>query len=348
MKKRPDEEDTAVLTKIGNPGKEQYPNDDYADCFARSVWDMHYYNDSIYIGAGDYWANRGPVDIWSFDTDNVFRKEYTVDDEMVDLFRSYDSKLFIPGRDAMESWTYGNFYTKEDGEWAKFRTIPNAIHVADIALYEGILFATITAESYNELLRSYDMGITWHTVARSYREQSEASYGWMVIQGDDLFITGTTDDGKFCLYRYSDGDMDVVAIKCKKSDRPFGRSVGYIDGILSVNNYNPCKIKPASPLIFMNTLSGIVEIVAQFKRKNVRDIIIRDTTCYVLTALSKGRSFYGAIYSSCDLKNWIKLSSFSTPALPCSFEYMDNVFYVGLGNRTQTHSDIESGSIYRK
>ena len=114
----------AEPVKIGNPGMSQFPNNSLDDCIARSVWDMHYYDGGIYIGYGDLRANRGPIDVWSLDAGGSFTKEYTVDEEQVSIFRTYDGKLFIPGTDAMEPWDYGNLYVKDGGVWQKLRTIP--------------------------------------------------------------------------------------------------------------------------------------------------------------------------------------------------------------------------------
>lgn len=81
---------------------------------------MHYYNGRIYVGAGDLWGDRGPIDVWSFDSAGIFHKEYTVDEEQVSIFRDYDGKLLIPGMDSRESWEYGNLYINDHGVFRGF------------------------------------------------------------------------------------------------------------------------------------------------------------------------------------------------------------------------------------
>ena len=81
--------------RIGNPtlarwpasGNPAAPNGD-PSARARSVWDMLYFNGRIYIGSGDYWANSGPTDVWTYNGTG-FVKEYTVDDEMIFDFSEY-------------------------------------------------------------------------------------------------------------------------------------------------------------------------------------------------------------------------------------------------------------------
>jgi hypothetical protein len=58
----------------------------------------------------------------------------------------------------------GNFYRLDPNGWVKKRTIPNALHVYDIAVHNGIMFAAIGTDSTTnnfKVLMSRDMGETW-------------------------------------------------------------------------------------------------------------------------------------------------------------------------------------------
>ena len=147
-----------AIVMIGNPGLVQFPNDSGEDFYARSVWDMHCYNGDIYVGIGDCWHNRGPIDVWSFGADGEFQNEYTVDEEQVSSFRDYEGSLLIPGVDATESWDYGNLYIKDNTGWRKLRTIPNGLHVYDVAVLEGNIYIVMKANGYYDVLESSDMG----------------------------------------------------------------------------------------------------------------------------------------------------------------------------------------------
>ena len=336
--------------KIGNPGLEQFPNNDPADCFARSVWDMQCHNGSIYIGAGDYWTNRGPIDVWSFDAGGDFRMEYKMDEEQVDIFRGYGGKLFIPGKDATESWAYGNLYIKDNDKWQKLRTIPNGIHVRDVALFKGNICVSISSSDYYEVLESSDMGQTWKSLARSALYESGACFVSMVALDDSLIFTGTTDSGQPCVYRYIDGNIETLVIPKipgSGNGKSFGRLARYGDGILYIRNYVPWDLKSSSTLFFMNDFSSSPISIEEFQRESVRDIVVRNDICYILTASAKGKTFQGQIYSSPDLGNWTKLAEFSVPAPPYSFEYLDGIFYVGLGSKNARKVYVESGSIYK-
>ena len=60
--------------------------------YARNIWDMHVFEERIYLGAGNAAnsapaANAGPVPIVCYDpVENSFVKEGTVDDEQIDVY----------------------------------------------------------------------------------------------------------------------------------------------------------------------------------------------------------------------------------------------------------------------
>lgn len=133
------------LRVVGNPNRLRFPKNDTLHSFARSVWDLHNFAGRIYVGGGDWINNQGPVSVWSFAGENSglnsqFRKEITVDDESADRFRTCAGRLVVPGIDATESWSFGNIYIKEAGQWHKRRTVPNARHVFDAAFFADKLY----------------------------------------------------------------------------------------------------------------------------------------------------------------------------------------------------------------
>ena len=346
--------DTEV-TMIGNPGSVQFPDNSVEDCFARSVWNMHYYNGRIYVGAGDLWRNRGPIDAWSFDSASMFQIEYTVDEEQVSVFRDYDGKLLIPGMDSRESWEYGNLYINDHGVWQKLRTIPRGIHVYDTAIFQGNIYVTISSDVYSAVLESVDMGQTWRVIGKI--DFDAGSYGDMVALKDSLIIIGTTvdaaDDGQLCVYSYANGKMETLTMPLfpgLENAHTFGKLTKFKNGVLYIGNHSTLfgntSVYGRTPLFFLTNFRKGAKAIKQFESGDVRDIVVRGNTCYVLTASESNGVFRGYIYSSNNLNRWVKDAEFSVGALPHSFELLDGVFYVGLGNRWG-YADVESGNIYR-
>ncbi|MBF0245457.1 MAG: hypothetical protein HQL31_09335, partial [Planctomycetes bacterium] len=147
---------------LGNPFIAYYANDP----FARNVWDMQRYEDHIYFGSGNSAnsgpsQNMGPVSLITYDGVS-FSKEFEVDEEQIALFRVLDGILYLPGHDATQSWSYGNLYRKVSGEdWEMMRTIPDALHVLDIALYREKIYCAIGAEDDGKVGVSGDGGYNW-------------------------------------------------------------------------------------------------------------------------------------------------------------------------------------------
>ena len=329
------------VVKIGNPNLKQLPSTSFANNFARSVWDMYCYKDRVYLGAGDYMGGSARVDVWSFDADGNFKKEYTTDDEQIHIFREYESKLFVPGIDAKESWLYGNLYVKDDDEWQKLRTIPDGVHVFDVALLDGDIYVTMSSSGYAGVLKSSDMGQTWAPIIEDHRDNSGAFFREMVASGDSLLIMGTSPGREPCVYRYTDGNTETLINDMERSS-PHNKITAFGDGVVYMVNSGPLISLSASPLMFLNDFTNGSVIIKEFQQKRVRDVFVRDDICYVLATSESKSAFLGYVYSSPDLDDWTKLAEFSVPELPQSFEVLDGVFYVGLGG-----INAESGSIYR-
>ncbi len=331
----------ANIVRIGNPGLKQFPKNDSEDSFARSVWDMQYYNGSIYVGVGDFADNRGPIDVWSFDADEHFRKEYTVDEEQVDIFREYDGKLFIPGMDARESWAYGNLYIKDSGSWQKLRTIPNGIHVYDVGVFAENIYVIMSSPAGSAVMESSDNGQSW----RKLPINDGASFRQMVALDDFLIILGFVGR-KSRVYRYSKGNLETLVIPLFPDGNAYPhRSTRFRNGILYTS-----KSSDLSLFFLNNPSSGVVTSVTidRFRGAGIRDIVVRNDTCYVMTASEMGNSFQGAIFASTTLDSWTELATFTAPALPNSLELLDGTLYVGLRkSRLQVGVAAEAGSIYR-
>ena len=182
----------AQVEILGSPFSRKYAQGE--SVYARNPWDLHAYAGRIYVGAGNSSnmgpaPNAGPVPILCFDPSiNGFVKEGTVRDEQIDLFRAFDSQLFIPGHDPRwpDGWKWGNLYQlKENGKWKKYRTIPNALHVYDLAQHKGKLFAALGTADVDALAMSPDMGRSWKQITNEHHR----IYALLKLE-DDLYRGG--------------------------------------------------------------------------------------------------------------------------------------------------------------
>lgn len=132
---------------LGNPYSKYYKDNE--NIYARNIWDMQLFEGKIYLGAGNSSnigpaQNAGKVTIISFNPKTEkFEYEYEVAEEQIDIFKVYNNRLYVPGHDATQKWTYGNIYKKEKDKWEKYRTLPNALHVYDLVEKDEQLFTSI-------------------------------------------------------------------------------------------------------------------------------------------------------------------------------------------------------------
>lgn len=318
-----------VAMKIGNPLLARYPAT--GDARPRSIWDLQAFDGKIYMASGDYWNNRGPVDIWTYaGAGTNFVNEYTTQEDMVWDFFVQDGTMFIPGVDArIESPVIANLYINDPDRnpvpgWLMQRTLTGGRHSFDVALFKSNLFASITlTNNTGRTLVSTDMGQTWTLLTNQY--------SGLVAFDDFLFLEGTAD------YVYSGQALRKVTPTLYVNQLAMARRARYRDGLLY--SY-PMRYSLASnPLYFITaaqlTNSGTATAVPAFTNDRVRDIVVRDDFCFVMTAeeIQADLLYRGRIYTSDDLTNWWLSTEFTVPGIPLSFEVLNNRFYVGIGSR---------------
>jgi hypothetical protein len=326
----------------GSPGRIQYPDNNYEHNLARSIWDMQYHHNRIYLGNGDAWGNQGPVTIWSIGNNETgFKQETIITEEMCYTIREYEDKLIIPGTD---SWgdSSGNIYTKND----VWKTIPiYATKIMDACLLDNMLYTTLLRGSANLLMKTD--GITWKTIVEYPNYDAGALGPCFPLDGAIIFCAAEQYVGYICRCDKNDKIEKLYKLPAYSTGAPMNRSVRYKNGYLCVFLY-PLHVQYAPYPLYFLTLSNIT-IVDFFKNSNVRDVVVRDNDIYVLTAEVKNNSFWGYIYHSSDMRTWELLSSFNLTSMPNSMELLETTFYVGtcIKEFNDTIVEADSGSIYK-
>ncbi|MDD5679257.1 MAG: hypothetical protein PHW60_14895 [Kiritimatiellae bacterium] len=359
------QEFTATPVLIGNPARSQFPKEDVSDSQARNVLQLQLYENRIYVSSSAWHQKQSCVQIWSFAADatgatNIFVAEYLTHDHGIDVFRVYGGKLYVPGLDRSDGTDNGNLYVKENGIWHRRPPIPGAIHVLDAAIVGATLYvSTITRGGQGPvLLASKDDGQTW---IRCTGERCGQLWEILSLAGT-LFATGNNGNAYCC--------RDTT-IECL----PFGlwpcgtNSPGYAYrlrqyGTGAVYTWcdkrrNPDEDSPR-PLYWLNDLAKGPAVVDAFKNKQVRDVVVRDSVCFVLCGSRDGQegpqslgtehtpcAFTAEVFSSPDMKAWTREFSLRLPALPSALEVTDKAFFIGLANsRPGKSADSASGNIY--
>jgi hypothetical protein len=147
---------------------------------ARSIRDLHPFNGELFLGYGDGMANKGPVAIISFQPDEKdWRYHFMAQEHLVARFRDIDGELFIPGaepfegipgRNYLKNYDFGNIFRLfPNGGFVKYRTVPIALHIQDIAKLGPNYFCTAgTAnegwqKAWGAIFKSTDGCVTWNS-----------------------------------------------------------------------------------------------------------------------------------------------------------------------------------------
>jgi len=204
------------------------------DGFYSAVWDLSVYLDRLYFGYGDADINSGrifPTELRYFDDPDDpdgWVSDFAVDEEMVEQYRQFegDDGLYIAGLDATEDDLMGNAYNRgPDNDWIKSRTLEHALHVHDIALFDGAIFAVgsgCTWEEYDAFQissmfwRSDDGGETFDVVEKlQHPNTGDARWTRLLPLGDELYLFGFRTDGTyindFIPYRFDGEQLEVFS-----------------------------------------------------------------------------------------------------------------------------------------
>lgn len=121
----------------------------------------------LYSGYGDYGANTGPIDIYSFSPDSLtFSYESQANTEAVYNFRAINGMLYAPAIDR-KSYGIPGDYIKMDssGIWGNYNFGSNSTHTFDaINLNDSVVLMTGSQESKAVVWKSDNNGRTWKKI----------------------------------------------------------------------------------------------------------------------------------------------------------------------------------------
>lgn len=351
---------TEKMQLLGNPFKKE--------TYARNVWDMQVFNGSIYLGHGNSSnygpaINAGPIDIIKYNpVSNKFIKEFTVDEEQIDIFKIINGKLYIPGHDSRDSWEFGNFYSLNSGKWNKIRTVPEAIHMYDITDYNGKLYAATGSDGFGEVVSSEDYGQTWEAVKAATRFITYGMRAYTLFEFKDKLyatsiLTNTNNVSYNNLLCVDGSKVSVVDINGKKMFPDMeGKAkilklvhpVVFNDTLLYIAGEADNDHQNIPIAIYTSTEIGNAKKVTFCDSSAVPyDILVRDSSVYVLTSVKDSTNkFKNTVYQSDDLNTWDEIFYFTSDAFTRSFEELNGDFYLGLGCDT-AYMPQSTGSILK-
>ncbi len=372
---------TSKIEKLGQPFK--------GGPYARNVWDMQVYDGKIYLGSGNSSnsgpsPNAGPVPIIYFDpsgkkfvtekvvsTDSKTGKKVTREvtaDEQVDTFKILKGKLYIPGNDSVvPGWKYGNFYELGSDSWTEYQNIPDALHVYDMAYYQGKMFAAVGTEDSPVVMMSGDDGKTWQQFARIDGYGSRA-YKFFQFKGKLYAAAIIMPDNKIwgdethvlAIDKNLNATQEKVNGKNILPGMSFAQEAGKtpysrISKTVVVDNklvyiagelYNDSQTMPEA-LIAASDVNNGKRVELPDPKAVPTDMITRGKVLYVL-AYSKQAdgSYINHVYKTRNLNKWYPVLQFKQDTYAKSLEELNGDFYFGLGTDTEPLA-ASSGQILR-
>lgn len=332
---------TSKLEKIGNPflGK---------TLSARHVWDAQRFGNRVYFGHGDYDNNAGPIPIVFYEpAASAFQAEYVADDEEVQKFRVLGGTLTVPGFDPREDWSFGNFYRKDPSGWAKYRTVPNGIHMMDLYRFGGQLFtaASLNAATTKNLV-SNDDGQTWQNV--SYANMTTFgntdTFQHFFELGGNLYAS--TLGFSHILIRYQGNAVFT--------DMGSTLGNGMFPGISTLGVWMERTVNFNNQVVYLAVMNdpqsgghawwspqGVFKAatIGQGQKINLPgnpvpwDVIEEGGNIYILASTGSASSYTHYVYASSDLSAWTEVLRFNSNSNIQSFEKLGGDFYFGLGGK---------------
>lgn len=315
-------QEVAVLGTVGT----------YRDSIGhRTVHDLRRFGDRIYVSHGDWVANTGPVLDTFIDLrdDTLSLSGFTFEDESIDHLRLGPFGLVAPGTDATEDWSFGNIYVKQSDadDWVKLRTIPGALHVFDIAFFDGALVAITTDQEVGGIAwASSDQGATWVRLPE-FPNRRDAGWSATVVSLNSGLYLVTPQHG--CVV-YSAGNW--ARVDCVPDERGLYRNGTSFQENGFVIQYGVRK-GGVAPLILFNE-HGNQSLIFNY---SARDVESTDLGLVVLTGDDSGDvQILRATRILCQcVEDFQMVANFQLPpdgkpAVPTAVEEANGSLYVGL------------------
>jgi len=167
----------------------------------------------LYIGSCTRPTATDTGSVFTYDPErHEWQKVFQVNEQGLVRMKVYGDRLYIPGLDANDGgWELGNIYIHDGESWVERRTVPRAVHIPGLAVYEGRIYVSAGAweepppgipldeairkrlvSGYCGVLSSGDEGRTWHVEYRP-DPKSRSIVGYMTTFQNKLVVNAHDD-----------------------------------------------------------------------------------------------------------------------------------------------------------
>lgn len=345
------------ILDIGIPYSEQYPNDS-SGSRSRIPWDVKLYNKKLYVSAGNYNDNTGPIELRWYDTTtgNWERGEQWIYEEQIHAFCEINGFLTIPGSDSCLNSGYANYYQLKEGEWEQYAAFPNARHNFDILQFEDKIFAAVGADpGFSPILISNDNGLSFEQVPLSLNGNvvNTALYDmvrcYFLFEHENevyaLVLLKIEGKGKtHVIAKYDSGKQEFLIFNDFNSITPTGTAIGMTHTFFTeaVTWRGQVYFTNGKLIRFMDDklqLTGILD------DSIVWDILVYEDRLYVLAGKEGESGVITTVYYTDDGKKFTRLLDFQSSLRAVSFEIDEKNVYFGMVAPSPSQED-KTGSVF--
>lgn len=314
----------------------------------REISDLTLYNGRLYVGYGDYTANTGPIDLYSYDAKTgASSLDIKVPTEDIDVITEINGKLYVPYIDPRAEWTSPVGYAStKSGTWQNYDHA-KMIHNYDVATTDGKnLFMAgslnISGKFYAVIWYSPNGTDKWQIVKKTtsdkFRDELDRYY-WLEVINGKLYASADIQ-GTRTLDVWNNGTWTSTNLNAEAAG---ALTVSEADHIVSIgdklittvpNSKGPGEngMGTAVYSITENRVLAPSELTvdAQGGIINLVDFNKIGNTVY-------GMAGNGALYSTTDGVNWKYIVTSSVIGSVFSVDEVNKKLYVG-------RSNIQNGS----
>lgn len=324
----------------------------------KSIADFIVFDDRLYFGYGDADLNAGRVTdilVRYFESPEAtsYEAEATkTDEEEIALFRKFGDTLYIPGVDATEDGWLGNVFTKPSGgELKKHRTVTGGVHVHDIAVWKGDIYACgsgapgpdewNTGQVRSYLWKSEDQAESFEAVAEIENiEQGDRRYVHMIPFPDELLVFGYRTNPQYNIVELLsdswDGEKLTEADKIPgyfiDQTELFDEETAIVRGVYALGELRP-------ETLVLKASDEEAKVVEALSGKTVLDMLVIEPGKALVLAMEgseypmpKDPLAFEILYTE-DFESFTTLLSNEAPAAyPTAIGYWKGGIYLGFAN----------------
>jgi len=276
--------------------------------------------------------------------------EFTSGEEHLERYRLYGGDLYMAGIDATEDAWLGNAYFKRgDSPWVMSRTLEGGVHVHDVGLWKGTLYAVGSGSNSEEwfagdifahLWVSQDLASSFEILERHHNDgEGDARWTRLLPLSSGLYIFGykSNNQGNIHQLPYSVYDKTTVELL------PVGHPLLNIfvtetdlapDGAGIIRGVDMSS-EPMTSGIWR--FDGVdLQKITQLEESTVVDFYLNESSAEILLLTHLGSEYAAVrsdwhvqIISTTDLENFQVLTEFDTDIAPRSLALWQGGLYYG-------------------